>query len=79
VTRHICSRILTFAMQPHSADAMVIAIRRAERISPGAAERILSFIKALDSARKTLEPCDKELLHHPQFMPMLFRWLRRHK
>ena len=49
------------------------------RVSSGVAERTLSFIKALDSAWKTLEPCDRELLHHTQFMPMLFRWLRRHK
>ena len=49
------------------------------RVSPRVAERVLSFIKALDSAFKTLESCDEKLLHHPQFMPMLFRWLRHRK
>ena len=62
-TRHICSRIPTFAMGHFF----------------GVAERTLSLIKALDSAWKTLEPCDRELLHHTQFMPMLFRFLRCHK
>ena len=65
-------------MQPHSEDAMMTAIQRGD-ISPSIAEIVVSFIKALESARETLEPCDRELLHHPQFMPMLFRWLRRHK
>ena len=49
------------------------------RVSSGVAERTLSLIKALDSAWKRLEPCDRELLHHTHFMPMLFRWLRHHK
>ena len=74
-TCHICSRITTFAMAPNSADFIL----HRWRVSCGVAERTLSFIKALDSAWKTLEPCDRELLHHTQFMPMLFRWLRRHK
>ena len=58
------------------AGATVTFILQGGRVSCGVAERTLSFIKALDSAWKTLEPCDKELLHHPQFMRMLFRWLR---
>ena len=62
-------------MAPNSADFIL----HRWRVSCGVAERTLSFIKALDSAWKTLEPCDRELLHHTQFMPMLFRWLRRHK
>ena len=80
-TRHICSRIPTFAMAPNSAGATVtpFCTGGAALVSCGVAERTLSFIKALDSAWKTLEPCDRELLHHTQFMPMLFRWLRRHK
>ena len=76
-TRNICSRIPTFAMAPPG--AMVTFILQGGRVSCGVAERTLSFIKALDSAWKTLEPCDRELLHHTQLMPMLFRWLRRHK
>ena len=78
-TRQICSRIPTFAMAPNSAGATGTLILQGGRVSRGVAERTLLFIKALDSAWKTLEPCDKELLHHPQFMRMLFRWLRRHK
>ena len=78
-TRQICSRIPTFAMAPNSAGATVTFILQGGRVSCGVAEQTLSFIKALDSAWKTLEPCDRELLHHTQFMPMLFRWLRRHK
>ena len=78
-TRQICSRIPTFAMAPNSAGATVFFILQGGRVSCGVAECTLSFIKALDSAEKTLEPCDRELLHHPLFMPMLFRWLRRHK
>ena len=66
-------------MGPNSAGATVTFILQGGRVSCGVAERTLSFIKALDSAWKTLEPCDKALLHHPQFMRMLFRWLRRHK
>ena len=77
--RHICSRIPTFAMAPNSAGATVTFILQGGRVSCGVAERTLSFIKALDSAWKTLEPCDREFLHHTQFMPMLFRWLRCHK
>ena len=57
----------------------VTFFRQGGRVSPRVAERVLSFIKALDSAFKTLESCDEKLLHHPQFMPMLFRWLRHHK
>ena len=66
-------------MAPSRAGATVTFILQGGRVSCGVAERTLSFIKALDSAFKTLESCDKELLHHPQFMPMLFRWLRHHK
>ena len=78
-TRHICSRNPTFAMGPNSAGATVTFILQGGRVSCGVAESTLSFIKALDSAWKTLEPCDKDSFHHPQFMRMLFRWLRRHK
>ena len=66
-------------MAPNSAGATATFILQGGRVSCGVAERTLSFIKALDSAWKTLERCDRELLHHTQFMPMLFRWLRRHK
>ena len=66
-------------MGPNSAGATVTFILQGGRVSCGVAESTLSFIKALDSAWKTLEPCDKDSFHHPQFMRMLFRWLRRHK
>ena len=71
--------ISTFAMGHFSRGGWVTFVRQGGRVSPRVAERVLSFIKALDSAFKTLESCDNELLHHPQFTPMLFRWLRRHK
>jgi len=66
-------------MAPNRAGATATFILQGGRVSCGVAERTLSFIKALDSAWKTLERCDRELLHHTQFMPMLFRSLRRHK
>ena len=49
-----------------------LGFREMGRDSCGAAERTLSFIKAPDSAWKTLEPCDRELLHHSSSCPCLF-------
>ena len=78
-TRHICSRIPTFAMGHFHRGDLVSFILQGGRVSSGVAERTLSFMKAMDSARETLEPCDRALTHHPQFMPMPFRFLHRHK